>query len=346
MPALQKKIKAPHKSPLRGGIKLIVDVHTHFYPEPYLKELLGGGYKTEISKGRDGTIRISYPGDYNIVAKGHVDLEYRLKEMAKQGVRMQVISLTTPGVHLEDRRKSVKLAKIVNDSFSEAASKKRDHVKAFATLPMSNPEESVEEVRRAANELGLSGFMLFSNINGKPIDSPQFFPVLEEIARSGKPLLIHPTSPSDAIGLMDYRLTALIGFPFETTVAAARLIFSGIMDRLENLKVILAHLGGAVPYIAERLDRGYKAYKECAGIKSKPSKYLKNFYLDTVSFYPPALKLALEFSGSKRLLFGTDYPHQIGDISLALQTIKNLRLDDRATEQILGGNAADCLGLD
>jgi aminocarboxymuconate-semialdehyde decarboxylase len=138
----------------------------------------------------------------------------------------------------------------------------------------------------------------------------------------------------------------LVGFPMDTTLAAAKLVFSGVVERFPRIRWALGHLGGAIPYIAERLDRGYRAFRECrANISRPPSEYLKGFYFDTVNFDAGALKLAIAFAGADRLLAGSDYPHQIGSIPSMLRSIGALGLPARERDLILGGNAARLLNL-
>jgi aminocarboxymuconate-semialdehyde decarboxylase len=132
----------------------------------------------------------------------------------------------------------------------------------------------------------------------------------------------------------------------DTTLAASKLVFSGVVERHPRIRWVLTHMGGAVPYLAERLDRGYRAFAECrANISRPPSEYLRTFYYDTVNFNPAALRLALEFAGPDRILAGSDYPHQIGSIPLMIETIKALDVDDGVKRKIFGENAAGLLGL-
>jgi len=132
----------------------------------------------------------------------------------------------------------------------------------------------------------------------------------------------------------------------DTTLAAAKLVFSGVVERHPRIRWVLTHMGGATPYLAERYDRGYRAFAECRkNISTPPSEYLKNFYYDTVNFNPDAVKFAISFTGVDHVLAGSDYPHQIGSIPLMLETIEKLDLDKPSKEQILGGNAATLLGL-
>jgi len=138
----------------------------------------------------------------------------------------------------------------------------------------------------------------------------------------------------------------LVGFLFDTTLAAAKLVFTGIPEKYPRIRWALTHLGGAIPYIAERLDRGFRAFKECrVNIDRPPSEYLKKFYFDTVNFNPDALKLAIAFAGADHLLAGSDYAHQIGSPKLMLESIRALDIPESDRSAILGGNAKRLLGL-
>ena len=144
---------------------------------------------------------------------------------------------------------------------------------------------------------------------------------------------------------MEYWLMPLVGFLFDTTLAAAKLVFSGVAERFPRIKWILSHLGGAIPYIAERLDRGYAAFRECREHISKPpSESLKAFYYDTVNFDQSALRLALTFAGPDHLLAGSDYPHQIGSLEKMVESLRRLDVSDEDRAAIMGGNAARLLG--
>ena len=146
--------------------------------------------------------------------------------------------------------------------------------------------------------------------------------------------------------MTEFWLMPLVGFLMDTTLAAAHLVFAGVPERFPRIRWVLGHLGGAIPYLAERLDRGFQAFKECrAHIDRPPSEYLKGFYYDTVNFDPDALKLAIAFAGADHILAGSDYPHQIGSIPLMLSSLRSLDIQEEARAGILGGNAARLLGL-
>jgi aminocarboxymuconate-semialdehyde decarboxylase len=218
---------------------------------------------------------------------------------------------------------------------------------ALATLPLNAPQAATAELRRAVLDLGLPGAMLFSNVGGVALSDRRFWPLYEEADPLGAVLHIHPTAPVGVEAMTEHWLMPLVGFPFDTTLAAAKLVFSGVAGRYPHIRWVLSHLGGAIPYLAERLDRGYHAFRECrTDLDRPPGEILSTWYYDTVSFDPAALRLAVEFAGAGHLLAGSDYPHQIGSIPAMLESLAALDLseDDRAA--VLGGSAARLYGLD
>ncbi len=162
----------------------------------------------------------------------------------------------------------------------------------------------------------------------------------------GAVFYIHPTKAPGVEAMTKYWLLPLVGFTFDTTLAAAGLVFSGVVERYPGIRWALAHLGGVIPYLAERLDRGYEAFPECREhISYPPSVYLKTFYYDTVNFDPSALRLALEFAGVDHLLAGSDYPHRIGSLEKMMSSINALEMPDDDRHAIFWGNTAKLLGL-
>jgi aminocarboxymuconate-semialdehyde decarboxylase len=219
----------------------------------------------------------------------------------------------------------------------------------LATLPLQDPRASATELDRAVTQLGLRGAMLFANVNGEPIHQRKYWPIYETAARLDVPLMIHPTTPpGESAYSEEYRLTPLIGFLVDTTLAITQLTFEGVLETFPNLRFVLGHLGGTVPYIAERIDRGYEAYPEVRKhIPHKPSFYFRrNCWFDTVNFEPNALQFAIAFAGADHVVLGTDYPHQIGDMEKPVKVIGALPISADAKAQVLGGNAARLLKIE
>ena len=324
----------------------IIDFHDHYYPPKYIEALEKGPSAVRITHDDQGNPALHYPGDYNVAVRGHRDIDYREQVLREAGVDTQVITLTTPGTHIEEPATAIRLASLVNDAFARAVADKGGRFVALATLPLNDPVASVVEFRRAIDQLHFRGAMVFSNINGVALHDQRFWNLYEAANEVGPLLHIHPTIPVAVEAMPDYWLMPLVGFLMDTTLAAAGLVFSGVAERFPRIRWVLGHLGGAIPYLAERLDRGYHAFSECRkNILQTPSTYLKNFYYDTVNFDPRALELAISFAGVDHILAGSDYPHQIGSIPKMLESIQALNIPDESKKRILGGNAARLFGL-
>jgi aminocarboxymuconate-semialdehyde decarboxylase len=323
----------------------IVDFHNHYYPPSYVRALETASV-VKVTYDADGNPCVHYPGDYNILVPGHRDIAYRQRVLDEQGVTTQVLSFTTPGVHVEVPNVAVTLAREINDAFAAVVRERSPRFTALATLPLNDPAASVVELERAMTELRLPGAMVFSNVNHVALADVRFAPLWKKADELGAVIYIHPTDPAGVEAMLDYWLMPLVGFLMDTTLAAATLVFSGVVARHPRIRWVLTHMGGAIPYLAERLDRGYRAFADCRQhIDRPPSDYLRQFYYDTVNFNPSAVRLALDFAGPDRILAGSDYPHQIGSIPLMIETIRGLDVSDEVRRRIFGGNAAALLGL-
>jgi aminocarboxymuconate-semialdehyde decarboxylase len=324
----------------------VVDFHNHFYPAEYLDALRAGPCRVAISTDSEGNPVLHSPGDTNVAVRGHRDIEYRESVLDQVGVDVQVLTFTAPGVDIEKPETAVRLAGAVNDAFTRIVEERPSRFSALATLPLNDPEASVAELTRAVRELGLPGAMVFSNVQGVPLADQRFWPLWERADELGAVIYVHPTYPMGVEAMKEYWLMPLVGFTFDTTLAAAHLVFAGVPERFPGIRWVLAHLGGAIPYLAERLDRGFHAFSECrAQITEPPSTYLRRFYYDTVNFDPLALRLALEFAGPEQLVAGSDYPHMIGSLESMLASIRGLELPEATEQAILGANTERLLGL-
>ena len=324
----------------------VVDFHTHYYPPDYLAALESGPSNVRITRDAEGNPWLHYPGDYNVAVRGHRDLAFRAEDVPARGVDLQVLTLTTPGTHVESPAIAARLASLVNDAFARAAHDDSRRFTALATLPLNDPAASARELDRAMRQLGLRGAMLFSNVNGVALADECFSPLYEVANDLGAVFFIHPTSPLGVEAMQKFWLMPLVGFLCDTTLAAAHLVFAGVTQRFPRIRWVLGHLGGAIPYLAERLDRGYEAFPECrARLQQPPSQALKNFFYDTVNFDPAAIEFAIRFAGADHVVAGSDYPHRIGSIERMRESIASLRVSEEDRQDILGGNACRLLGL-
>jgi aminocarboxymuconate-semialdehyde decarboxylase len=325
----------------------IIDFHNHYYPPEYLDALAPSGSCLSITHDEAGNPVVHYPGDYNVMVRGHRDIAYRRQVLDEQKVDTQIISLTTPGTHVETPAIAARLATITNDAFARVRDEYRGRFIPLATLPLCDPGASLKEFVRAVDQLKFPGAMLFSNVNGTGLDDAQFWPLYEAANDRDAVMMIHPTYPVGVEAMREYWLMPLNGFLFDTTLAASKLVFSGVVRRYPRIRWVLGHLGGTIPYLAERLDRGWRAFKECREhIDEAPTAYLKrHFWYDTVNFAQGPLKLAIEFAGAGRILAGSDYPHMIGSIPLMKEAIDALPISSEDKARIFGGNAAELLNI-
>ena len=320
---------------------MIVDFHNHYYPPEYLDALGPSGSTLRLTRDNEGNPIVHYPGDYNVMVRGHRDIAYRQDVLDEEGVATQVISLTTPGTHVEPPAVAAKLASITNDAFARVQSERVGRFVPLATLPLCDPAAAVRELVRTMDQLKMPGAMLFSNVNGTGLDDRQFWPLYEAANDRDAVFMIHPTYPVGVEAMREYWLMPLNGFLFDTTLAASKLVFSGVVKRYPRIRWVLGHLGGTIPYLAERLDRGWRAFRDCREhIDEPPTTYLRrHFWYDTVNFSAGPLMLAIQFAGVDRILAGSDYPHQIGSIPLMLGAIRGLPISEEDKAAILGENA-------
>lgn len=322
-----------------------IDVHTHYYPREYF-DLIERS-RSEFSFGADPTGRriIRYRGArfFGITAP-MTDVALRLDDMDRVGIDVEVLSLSTPNVYFVEPEQQAEVARLVNDAYAELITKHPARFRGFASIPMDDPDAALRELDRALSELRLNGVILLSNINGRPLSDQRYRPFLEEAHRRRLCVLLHPMIPSNAEIFSEYVLGPIIGFPFDTTLAVARLCYSGLLRELDGIRWIVAHLGGAVPYLMERMDNGYRDFAECrTNIDALPSTYLKRLYYDTVSFSQPALRYTRELVGSDHMLMGSDYPHLLGSIERAVSSIDELDVPQSERDAINSGTALSIL---
>ena len=198
-----------------------------------------------------------YPGDYNILVPGHRDIEYRQRVLDEHGVDTQVLTFTTPGVHVEPPAVAVRLARQINDAFARVmrGTARAGSPRSRRCRSTIRPRRS-SELERAMKELGLPGAMVFSNVNHVALADERFAPLWKKADELGAVIYIHPTDPAGVEAMLDYWLMPLVGFLMDTTLAASKLVFSGVVERHPRIRWVLTHMGGAIPYLAERLDRG------------------------------------------------------------------------------------------
>jgi len=209
---------------------------------------------------------------------------------------------------------------------------------------MDAPEAALDELHRALGPLRLNGVILLSNIRGRALTDPRYRPFFEEANRMKACIFLHPMLPASAESFREYVLGPLVGFPFDTTLAVARMCFDGMLRDLPDIRWIVGHLGGAIPYLMERLDNGFRDFAECrAKIDELPSVYLKRLNYDTVTFSRHALAMVRDLVGTDHMVMGSDYPHMLGSIDRAVSSIETLNIPAAEKEQIFSRTALSIL---
>ncbi len=330
--------------------ELIIDAYAHISPPKYTERL-----------------RKNHSGFYNQILRTCpplFDMEHRFRIMDLYPGVVQVLTVG-PVPSLEDfadPKQAAELAKMANDEMAELLEKYRQRfVAAIALLPMNNIDAALKETDRAILDLGFRGVYVHSNINGKPLDDPEFFPLFEKMAQYNLPIYIHPWRSDEhaeypSEGMSKYLISSVFGWPYETTAAMTRIVFSGILEKFPSLKVVTHHCGGMVPYYAQRIVQHYgererRGAPYLRNLSKTPLEYYKMFYADTaIHGNTPALMLAHDFFGANRILFGADMP--LGDYYFGFRSyrqtinaIKGMDILDEEKRMILADNALKLLRL-
>ena len=338
--------RAPTHALRSRGSTRAIDIHAHFVPEEYLRliEAEGEPYGVRLRSGPNGPMIVVGQAMIGPITPHYHNLEVRLKSMDRQKVKVHALSLNPPMVYWADGALGIRLAGIVNDAMAEATRVYPDRFVALATLPMQDPEAAVSELNRAVTELGCRGIYLGTDVSGKELTDPSFLPVFERAHALAVPIFLHPLNVIGSQRLTNYYLHNLLGNPFDTAVAAANIVFSGLLDRFPKLQICLPHAGGAFPYLIGRLNRGWKVRQECRALKKPPSSYLRRFTYDTISHAPESLDYLIKLVGVDRVMLGSDFCFDMG-YDRPVKVVTALKLSRAEQEKILRGNAARMLRL-
>lgn len=322
-----------------------MDLHTHYYPSRYFETIRDT--PSDFSFGTDPTGRtiIKHRGArFFGITTPMTDPARRLEDMDRVGIDVEVISLSTPNVFFADAPSQPDVARMVNDAYAELIAIHPKRFKGFASIPMDAPDAALKELHRAIDGLKLNGVILLSNIQGRPLTAPVYRPFFEEANRMGLCIFLHPMLPAHSEPFNEYVLGPLVGFPFDTTLAVARMCFDGLFRDFPDIRWIIGHLGGAIPYLMERLDNGFRDFAECrAKLDELPSAFLKRLHYDTVTFSPYALNMVRDLVGTDHMVMGSDYPHMLGSIDRAVSSIEGLNIPAGEKERIFSGTALSIL---
>ncbi len=325
----------------------VIDVHTHCLTEAWFQLLQQhGAPRYSVEQVRGGLRAIHLDGaPFMTPVPAMFDYGLRLKTMNEHGVDVCIVSLTCPNCYWGGPEVSLKAARIMNDDMAAARTGYPGRIEWFASLPWQYPALALAELERAIAG-GARGVMVLANIDGKPLTDTAFETIWGAIDAKSLPVLVHPTAPPGvaAMDMQRFQLTASIGFTFDTSLAVSRMIYDGFFDRYPRLKIIASHGGGALPYLISRMDQCFDNIPACREkISVRPTEYMQKIYADAVVFAPGVLDLCVNTFGADNVLYGSDYPHTIGDMPGCLKRVNGL--SDSARDKVRGVNARRVFGL-
>jgi aminocarboxymuconate-semialdehyde decarboxylase len=324
-----------------------IDTHTHVLADATIrllqKEIPSLGLKMTPFDADNAVVEVAGVA-YRPFPRGGHDIARRLADMEAAEVDVHLLS-AAPQTWLYGQEASVGVAAsaIQNDEIARLVKERPDRFAGIATLPMQAPDKAAEELRRAIRTLGLRGAMIASNVNGKNLDDPSFEPVWAAASELDAFMMIHPGNVAGADRLRSYYLNNLIGNPLDTTIAAACLIFGGVLERHPTLRPVMVHGGGFIPYQGGRWVHGWQVRPEPkAHLKHSPEKYLDRFLYDTILHSKTSVEFLISSVGADRVFLGSDYPYDMGMMD-CVRHVRSLAISAADRDTILGGHAAAIL---
>jgi aminocarboxymuconate-semialdehyde decarboxylase len=324
-----------------------IDTHTHVLADDTIKllqkEIPSLGLKLTPIAGDNAIVEVAAVA-YRPFPRGGHDITRRLADMDAAEVDMHVLS-ATPQTWLYGQEASVGVAgaAIQNDEIARLVKEQPERFTGIATLPMQAPDKAAAELRRAMTKLGLHGAMIGSNVGGKNLDDPSFEALWATVEELDAFMMIHPGNVAGAERLRSYYLNNLIGNPLDTTIAAACLIFGGVLERYQKLNFVMVHGGGFIPYQGGRWVHGWQVRPEPKlHLKHSPQLYLDRFRYDTILHSKTALEFLIASVGAGRVFLGSDYPYDMGMFD-CVRHVRVLDISDNDRDTILGGHAAAIL---
>ncbi|NMO51481.1 amidohydrolase [Actinoplanes sp. TBRC 11911] len=308
-----------------------IDVHAHLWTDEYLDLVEAYGQNASVHRG--------------LGAGGSAaELDARFRLMDSAGVDRQVLSVSPRVPHLVDEREAVQAARLANDTYAEFTAHYPERFSAFAALPLPHLDAALTELARALDDLGMLGAAVTTDVLGKSLADPVLTPLWEELDRRGTVLYVHPAGESARTPLIaEHHMTWMVGAPVEDTIAVTQLLLAGIPSRYPNVKIIISHLGGALPMLLQRIDN--QSVWEAPGAPEKPSDAARRLWYDTVGHtHLPAVRAAAETFGADRLVLGTDFPYEDGDLFRRAVSYVGEGLGSAGAD-VLDRNAARLLGF-
>ncbi len=314
-----------------------IDAQSHVWPQPFLDYLQSR--EQEPLAFRDGAALFIDTARWRRRAMpGHSDVAAKLRTMDRNGIDVTVLSPNDPGPE-RFGSDGPRAARMLNDYVAAQTRAHPDRFLGLCVLPLHHEPESRQELERAVHELDMRGVLLYANLDGRHPDEPDFEWLFQRADQLRLPLYLHPACPVTYAQVEGRNLVGALGLMFDTTIALARIIVSGLMDRYPDAPIVCPHVGGALPYLIGRLDHQTMVLGRGAeNLTRPPSEYLRQVWFDTVSPWPAAVRYGLEMVGPNQLMFASDHPWVEPDVITSI--VDELPVTDEERARIYGGNAA------
>jgi len=274
------------------------------------------------------------------------DFEENIADLKTAGMDMGIVQPTqTMFFYWADSAAAADLTRMVNEYTAQGVRQHPEHLVGLATVPLQDIELAVKELIYAVKELGLMGVVTGSNVNGHGFDEEQFQPFFEKVEEFDIPIFVHPNNPAGTERVGKYYLVNFLSYPLESAALAAQLVFGGVLDRYPGLKVCLSHAGGVLPFLLGRLEHGQSARPEAGDNCKHPfSYYLRNFYVDTITFRADTLRFVLAIMPDGHVFMGTDYPYDMADTD-PVGSVRAAVTDESVRRKVFGENLGAVFGL-
>ena len=327
----------------------VIDLHCHrecSLADDFMKEAALAAGKVSLGHGNPTTQAVNRRQLEHIKPKMDV-LEVRLEDMDAMGVDVQAVAVAVYQYYYwADAETGAKVSRMMNEEFVEATSRYGQRFLPLGTVPLQDTEAAVQELRYLAGELGMKGIEIGTHVEGEEISAQRLEPFWAEVERLGLVVVVHTQGTTHPQRLQTHNFVNIIGHAYEATVATAHLIFSGVMERHPDLKVVVVHGGGYLPAYAGRIDHGWRAREDVREDgRDLPGNYLRKFFFDTMVFEPDQLRFLVDKYGADHVVLGTDYPYDMGDEDPLALLAATPGLSQDQVDLIAGGNAARLLGL-
>lgn len=329
---------------------MAIDVHAHYVPPRVLRELerAPSTYGVGVERTADGSARLLFPGHgyTRPILPALLELEGRAAELSAAGVRHQVLASWMDAVgYALPAASGARWSRLYNESLAEAVREPalNGRFSGLATVPLQDAGRAADELGHAVTDLGLRGVQIGTNVLGRNLDDAGLDPFWQAAVSLRVPVVLHPWHVIGEDRMHRHGMIRLVGYPADTTLAAASLVFGGVADRFPELRILLVHAGGFYPYQAGRLQHAHRIQADPKPATS-PQDALRWFHYDTITHMPEALGYLVGLVGAERVLLGSDAPFDVRDPA-PVATVRAARLSAAATEAILESNAVALFGV-